>query len=81
MRKRLKAAFETNHHVPAYMLGGKRLPKRLPQYIGLGDENEAVAYAVENVPAWIHTSGALRWMLEVMEEVLQDRQDRQARPI
>jgi tetratricopeptide (TPR) repeat protein len=79
-RKRLKAAFETNRHVPVYMLGGKPLPKRLPQYIGLGDENEAVAYAVGNVPAWIHTSGGVRWMLEVMEEVLQDRQDRQARP-
>ncbi len=40
-RTRLRDAIRTNRHVPAYLLGRKRLPRTLPDFIGMGDEDEA----------------------------------------
>src|SRR5205814_78726 len=36
----LAEAREQNPHVPAYLSGRKRLPARLPDYIGFGDASE-----------------------------------------
>jgi tetratricopeptide (TPR) repeat protein len=58
----LGKALEQNRHVPAYLLGRKRLPGRLPEYIGFGDENEAVSYAAQAIEAWRKTPGALEWL-------------------
>jgi len=48
--------------VPLYLLGLKRLPKRLPAFIGMGDENEAICYADEAAGVWFNTPGALEWL-------------------
>lgn len=61
-RTRLRDAIRTNRHVPAYLLGRKRLPRTLPDFIGMGDEDEAVAYATENLRNWQRTPGALVWL-------------------
>lgn len=61
-RKLLAEAKRENRHVPAYLLGRKRLPSRLPEMIGFGDESEAVACAVEQMEAWHKTPGALAWL-------------------
>lgn len=61
-RKLLLAAKEQNPHVPAYLLGQKRLPRELPDTIGFGDEREAVYCASELLPAWKKTTGALAWL-------------------
>ncbi|HSE84506.1 MAG TPA: tetratricopeptide repeat protein [Thermodesulfobacteriota bacterium] len=58
----LKEALEGNRFIPSYLLGKKRLPKRLPEYIGFGDENEAIAYAAEAIKVWQKTEGALQWL-------------------
>jgi len=58
----LKESLERNRFVPSYLLGKKRLPKRLPEYIGFGDENEAIAYAAEAMKVWQKTEGALEWL-------------------
>ncbi len=58
----LAAAIEENPHVPAYLLGRKKMPATQPDYIGFGDENEAVAYADRARPAWVKTEGALEWL-------------------
>ncbi len=42
---------------PMFILGRKKLPRRLPDLIGFGDESEAVCYAVENIDAWKGTAG------------------------
>ncbi len=63
-REKLAAAIESNPHVPMFMLGRKRLPRRLPDLIGFGDESEAVCYAAENIDAWKGTAGALSWLAE-----------------
>lgn len=61
-RELLAAAKRTNPHVPAYLLGKKRLPRQLPDYIGMGDDNEAVAYASSAIAGWKRAAGALAWL-------------------
>ncbi len=61
-RSWLREAIETNRHVPTYLLGRKRLPRALPNYIGFGDEDEAVAYVSDNMDVWKQTPGALEWL-------------------
>ena len=61
-RKLLSEAKKANPYVPAYLLGKKQLPKRLPDYVGLGDEREAVSCAAEYRKVWRRTSGALEWL-------------------
>lgn len=61
----LADALKTNRFVPAYLLGRKRLPQRLPEFIGMGDENEAIEYAAHGIDAWRKTSGALEWLAKM----------------
>jgi hypothetical protein len=51
-----------NKHVPLYLLGRKKLPRNLPDYYSLGDNNEAIMYACGNLAAWNSTPGALEWL-------------------
>lgn len=60
--KTLADALEENPHVPAYLTGKKRIPSRLPPLIGMGDENEAIAYAHEHLNHWRRTPGAVEWL-------------------
>jgi tetratricopeptide (TPR) repeat protein len=55
----LKAALDENKHVPAYILGRKKIPRTLPSYYGFGDVSEAVLYAFGNRAAWKATPGSL----------------------
>jgi tetratricopeptide (TPR) repeat protein len=61
----LVAAFEQNRFVPLYLTGKKRLPSHLPDYMGLGDNNEAVAYLADNARVWAGTEGALMWVRRI----------------
>ena len=58
----LVEAFEQNRFVPLYLLGKKRFPARSPEYMSIGDDNEAVVYALDSVRVWQETRGALLWM-------------------
>jgi tetratricopeptide (TPR) repeat protein len=64
----LNKALKANRFVPAYLLGKKKLPRQLPGYIGFGDENEAVSYAVEGIDDWRATPGALEWLAANLSE-------------
>jgi tetratricopeptide (TPR) repeat protein len=66
-RRSLAAAVKKNKHMPAYLLGRKKMPQFLPEYYSPGDENEAVFYTKENLEAWKITSGALDWLLDQTE--------------
>ena len=59
----LKEAIEINSFVPAYLLSQKKLPEWLPEYIGFGDENEAISYAVDGAILWVTTEGAIEWLV------------------
>jgi len=68
--EQLRKALEANPFVPIYLLGGKKMPKRLPAYIGIGDKTEAIDYVAGAAPAWYETEGAIDWMLQTMEQML-----------
>lgn len=61
-RKALAKAWRGNPHVPAYLTGERKVPKRLPEYMGFGDESEAIVYAAESRHLWESTPGALAWL-------------------
>jgi tetratricopeptide (TPR) repeat protein len=61
-RELLAAARAANPHVPAYLLGRKKLPKRQPDYIQFGDDTEAIVYAGDHASGWKHSPGALDWL-------------------
>src|SRR4030043_957994 len=62
-RKSLAAALKKNKHIPAYLLGQKKMPRFLPEYYSPGAETEAVFYTKENLEARKITPGALEWLL------------------
>jgi tetratricopeptide (TPR) repeat protein len=61
-RRLLEEARDVNPYVPAYLSGRKRLPRRLPDYVGFGDESEAVDYAAGAKALWAGVPGALVWL-------------------
>ncbi len=62
----LREALTINPFVPAYLLGLKPLPRRLPAYVGFGDEDEAVAYIAEAAEPWLASPEALAWLATVV---------------
>ncbi len=58
----LAEAARCNHQVPAYLTGKAPLPAEPPEFFGPGDEDEAVTYATESLPAWKATPGAISWL-------------------
>jgi tetratricopeptide (TPR) repeat protein len=58
----LREAMEVNSHVPAYLMGRKRIPVRLPAYLTWGGEDEAQLYASGYLPHWRRTPGAIDWL-------------------
>ncbi len=61
-RKLLADAIKQNRFVPAYLTGIKQLPSALSDTMGIGDESEAVACAVDQIIAWLKTPGAVVWL-------------------
>lgn len=60
------AAFEesrqANPHVEPLLTGKKRMPGEMPEYYGIGDENEAVVCVDAIGAAWKRAGGALAWL-------------------
>jgi tetratricopeptide (TPR) repeat protein len=61
-RRQLLEAVESNSHVPAFLLGKRRLPNARPFYMTMGGEDEAVLYMAEYGAGWARTPGALEWL-------------------
>jgi tetratricopeptide (TPR) repeat protein len=62
----LREAVQANPFVPLYLLGARPLPEQLPAYVGIGDEDEAVAYVAHGGMAWLNTPGATDWLADVL---------------
>jgi tetratricopeptide (TPR) repeat protein len=62
----LKAALKQNPHVPKYLLGKKKIPRQTPEYIGYGDDREAVVYAQSHNHIWQSKPVLLRWLASRM---------------
>ncbi|MBD2847030.1 tetratricopeptide repeat protein [Paenibacillus sp. IB182496] len=61
-KMKFRAAKNTNAHVPDYLVSRKPLPQDLPEVIGFGDENEAIAYVASTGPLWVKIAPALEWL-------------------
>jgi tetratricopeptide (TPR) repeat protein len=66
-QKALQKAVAANHFVPPFLLGEMKMPKRLPAYIGIGDQDEAVAYVAGALGSWRKSEGALAFLAEQIE--------------
>ncbi|HPA47228.1 MAG TPA: tetratricopeptide repeat protein [bacterium] len=60
--KSLKEAIKWNKHIPQYLLGRKKVPRRSPDFYSMGDDAEAIIYVLDNKDAWATTPGALEWL-------------------
>lgn len=58
----LRKAMERNPHVAGYLLGLMPLPRRLPDAITFGHEDEAIDYTARAHGAWTQVPGALEWL-------------------
>ncbi|MFO1058341.1 MAG: DUF6429 family protein [Dongiaceae bacterium] len=65
-RKALARAVAANEHVPPYLAGGMRAPRRLPDYVSVGSRDEAAAYVADSAEAWDSTEGARAWVAEAL---------------
>jgi tetratricopeptide (TPR) repeat protein len=61
-RKALTRASRSNPHVRAYLIKRKQLPRNIPEYVAIGGEDEAAAYADQSAATWTATPGALAWL-------------------
>jgi tetratricopeptide (TPR) repeat protein len=66
--KELQKALDHNAFVPPYLLGHKKLPKHMPDYVSPGQDNEAVDYAVDGVSIWGRNKAALEWLQKMVDE-------------
>jgi len=62
---KLEEAFDRNPHVPPLLIGEQKIPRRLPDYMGFGDRNEAIHYVVDNLHLWQQNSEAISWVQEL----------------
>ncbi|MCF6296720.1 MAG: tetratricopeptide repeat protein [Flavobacteriaceae bacterium] len=68
--KLLTEAHNENNFVIDLLLGNKKMPKKQPDYIGIGDKNEAVAYVYGNYQLWEETQGAFEWIYDYKQKRL-----------
>lgn len=59
-----RVARNVNKHVPDYLLGIKRLPHNLPDFVGMGDANEAIEYVIVHSRLWTSLPDLVKWMLK-----------------
>jgi tetratricopeptide (TPR) repeat protein len=60
----LAEAMKYNKHVPKYLLGREKIGRGLPEFMSLGDENEALVYLHFNTNCWKVTPGAIAWLAQ-----------------
>jgi predicted Zn-dependent protease len=61
-RAALERALGSNAHVQVYLLGRKKLPRRMPDFVTRGGVDEATSYAEQAMSTWASTPGALEWL-------------------
>jgi tetratricopeptide (TPR) repeat protein len=61
-RAALGEARQSNRFAENYLTGRKRLPRQLPGFYGIGDENEGIVCAVELGEAWSAHPSAIEWL-------------------
>lgn len=70
--KALKEAMMFNPYVPFYLFGLNELPKEMPEYVGVGDENEAIVYVTDAMELWANNMKATKWFVNEFKN-MEDR--------
>lgn len=60
----LETALEQNPHVIPYLIGRKKLPNEIPDYIGFGDETEAQTYVMMHQSFWLANTELKNWAVK-----------------
>ncbi len=60
-RRILNKAKKENKHVSNFLLGKKKLPDSLPEYIAVGGVEEAALYVAKNKHLWYDTEGTIQF--------------------
>jgi len=61
----LEQAMDANPFVPFYLVGALPPPKQMPEYYGMGDQNEAITYLAEGgAEAWATHNQHILWLAE-----------------
>jgi tetratricopeptide (TPR) repeat protein len=60
-RRILKKAKNENQHVSKFLLGKKKLPDSMPEYIAVGGVEEAALYVAKNKHLWYDAEGAIQF--------------------
>lgn len=55
-----KNCINSNPYIVPYLLGNKKLPKEMPYFYGIGDENEAIFYVLLASDAWHSDKKAMK---------------------
>jgi tetratricopeptide (TPR) repeat protein len=64
----LSEAMKWSKHAPDYLTGKKSIPRRLPDRIMVGGEDEGYCYASRFLAAWKLVPGALAWLKSEAEK-------------
>jgi tetratricopeptide (TPR) repeat protein len=65
----LKEAMEYNPYVPLYLFGLIDMPDELPEYVGVGDVNEAISYVDDAAVLWLNNKKALKWFINMHKKM------------
>lgn len=65
----LREALRVNEHVAVYLLNQRELPEVMPYYVEVGNEAEAIEYALMAKQAWQETEDAIAWLAKIVEGV------------
>jgi len=63
--KVLVKAMLFNPYVPLYIFNLREMPDELPEYVGMGDENEAIEYVDSAIYLWGENKKALTWLADI----------------
>jgi len=77
--RKLREALKTNPFVPIYLFGLEKPPKKLPGYMGMGDESEALHYLVGNGEVWTETPGAVEWFADIFHSEISSKEKKKTR--
>ena len=70
--KALLKAMQFNPYVPLNMFSLREMPEEEPEYIGMGDKNEAIAYVDSAIYLWGENKKTLKWLMDTHRKNVDD---------
>ena len=62
-------AMKFNPYVPLYLFGIKKMPEILPDYMGIGDDTEAITYVEDSIEVWGSNKNASLWFSNIYKKM------------